>query len=191
MLNEKADVVAIFSGDIGESHKAAVAAAKEHYRVPLTRDNDIAISNAYCKADEATIATAAAFIAVKRTGGTAVTIANSHLGQIAHYLNGAWGLSTGGRGMGPGINVPAWVSHNIFYSEFPEARNWQRWSLKDRAKTIQPKDWTEVVGRLIEWHGFKAKVAIFPDGTNQYTPQPEYEAAVTMAKEAPKAEKAT
>ena len=175
MLNEKANVVAIYAGDIGAAHKLAVAAAKEHYRVPDVRDNDIAIANAYCKADEATIATAAAFIAVKRAGGTAVTIANSHLGQIAHYLSGNWGLSTGGRLLGAGISVPSWVNHNVFYSEFPEARNWDRWADKDLPKTIQPSNWTEVVSRLIEWHGFKAKVAVFPDGTNQYTPQPEYQ----------------
>lgn len=186
MLNEKADIVAIFAGDVGEAHKVAVAAAKDHYKVPDTRDNDIAISNAYCKEDEATIATAAAFIAVKRAGGTAVTIANSHLGQIAHYLNGAWGLSTGGRGMSAGINVPAWVNHNVFYSEFPEARNWQRWAPKDRVKTIQPSNWTEVISKLIEWHGFKAKVAVFADGTNQYTPQPEYEGMAALMKEAVK-----
>ena len=186
LLNEKADVVGIFAGDIGAAHKVAVAAAKEHYRMTDTRDNDISIANAYCKADEATIATAAAFIAVKRTGGTAVTIANSHLGQIAHYLNGAWGLSQGGRGMGGGINVPAWVNHCVFYSEFPEARNWQRWAKKDLSKVLQPSNWTEVVSRLIEWHGFNAKVAVFPDGTNQYTPQPEYEGIMTPAKEAGK-----
>jgi nickel-dependent lactate racemase len=182
LLNERAEVVGIFAGDIGEAHKLAVSAAKEHYRVPDVRDNDIAISNAFCKADEATIATAAAFIAVKRTGGTAVTIANSHLGQIAHYLNGAWGMSTGGRNMGA-VAVPTWIDHCVFYSEFPEGRNWTRWSKKDLPKVLQPNNWTEVVSRLIEWHGFKAKVAVFPDGTNQYTPQPEYEGLLQPSEE--------
>ena len=107
LLNETANVVGIFAGDIGEAHKVAVAAAKEHFKVPDVRDNDIAIANAYCKADEAFIATSAAFIAVKRTGGTAVTIANTHLGTIAHYLGGHWGIDMGGRAMGPGTPVPA------------------------------------------------------------------------------------
>ena len=173
MLNEKADVVALFAGDIGESHKLAVTAAKEHYKVPDTRDNDISIANAYCKANEANIACAASFIGVKRTGGTAVTIANSHLGQIGHYLNGNWGRQFGGRNLSK-INVPAWVNHCLFYSEFPEARNWARFADKDLAKVMLPSNWTEVISKLIEWHGFKAKVAVFADGTNQYTPQPEY-----------------
>ncbi len=174
LLNETAQTVGIFAGDVGEAHKVAVAAAKEHFRVPDVRDNDIAIANAYCKADEAFIATAAAFIAVKRTGGTAVTIANSHLGQIAHYLLGYWGTSTGGILLGPGTSVPSWVNHNIFYSEFPEGRTWWWWNKKDWSKTLLPDNWAEVIGKLIEWHGLKAKVAVFPDGTNQYTPQPEY-----------------
>jgi hypothetical protein len=88
--------------------------------------------------------------------------------------------------MGGGINVPAWVNHCVSYSEFPEARNWQRWAKKDLQKVLQPSNWTEVVSRLIEWHGFKAKVAVFPDGTNQYTPQPEYEGIMTPTKQAVK-----
>lgn len=181
MLNEKADIVAIFAGDIEKAHVPAVAAAKEHYQVPNTRDNDISIANAYCKADEATIATAAAFLSVKRTGGTAVTIANSHLGQIAHYLSGAWGMSIAGRVAGK-VSVPTWVNHCIFYSEFPEGRNWSRWAEKDLSKVLQPNNWTEVISKLIEWHGFKAKVAVFPDGTNQYTLQPEHQQAQEAAK---------
>jgi nickel-dependent lactate racemase len=186
MLNEKADIVAIFAGDIEKAHVPAVAAAKEHYRIPDVRDNDIAIANAYCKADEATIATAASFIAVKRTGGSAVTIANSHLGQIAHYLSGAWGMSVTGRVAGR-ISVPPWVNHCIFFSEFPEARNWARWAENDLPKVLQPSNWTEVVSKLIEWHGFKSKVAVFPDGTNQYTLQPEHQQAQLAAKAGAKA----
>jgi lactate racemase len=184
LLNETAQVVGIFAGDIGEAHKVAVAEAKLHFRVPDVRDNDIAIANGYCKADESFIATAAAFIAVKRTGGTAVTIANTHLGTVAHYLLGAWGMNSVGSGIltGSGTSVPEWVTHNIYYSEFPEARTWYWWNRKDWPKTYLPDNWAEVIGRLIEWHGLKAKVAIFPDGTNQYTPQPEYEATVAQPK---------
>jgi len=151
LLNEKGDVTDIFSGDIAEAHKAAVAVAKEHYQVPDTRDNDIAIANAYCKAIEATHATAAAYIAVKRTGGTAVTIANTHQGQIMHYRAGAWGMNARGRSGGRGgRSMPAWVNHCVFYSEFPEARNRYSWAEKDLAKVLFPTNWTEVISKLIE-----------------------------------------
>ncbi len=174
LLNEIGDVTDIISGDIAEAHKAAVVIAKEHYQVPDTKDNDISIANAYCKAIEAMHATASAEIAVKRTGGTAVTIANTHQGQIMHYLRGPWGRNSGGKApYAGGHGLPEWINHSIFYSEYPEARNQFRFAEKDLAKVIFPTNWTEVISKLIEWHGFSAKVAVFPDGTNQYTMQTE------------------
>jgi len=136
------------------------------------------IANAYCKAIEATHATTAAYLAVKRTGGTAVTIANTHQGQIMHWLSGAWGMNAGGRNPIRGAHsVPAWVNHCVFYSEFPEARNRYRWAEKDLVKVLFPTNWAEVISKLIEWHGFNAKAAVFPDATNQYTLQPESQQA--------------
>ncbi|MBM2824387.1 MAG: Lar protein [Dehalococcoidales bacterium] len=181
LLNETGSVTDIFAGEIQAAHKAAVAVGKEHYQVPDIRDADIAIANAYCKSTEALHATAAAYIAVKRTGGTALTIANTHQGQIMHYLSGAWGVSSGGRN-GPvrGSTVPPWINHCIFYTEFPEARNRFRFAEKDLPRVHFATNWTEVVSKLIEWHGFDTKVAVFPDGTNQYTIQPEYEEPIIL-----------
>ncbi len=181
LLNETGGVTDIFSGDIGEAFKLSVAEAKKHYEVPDVRDNDIVISNAYCKAIEATHATAAAFLAVKRTGGTAVTIANTHQGQIMHYLSGAWGMTAGGRNPHRGGHaMPEWVKHCVFFSEFPEARNRYRFAEKDLSKIIFPTNWAEVVAKLIEWHGFTAKVSVFPDATNHYTNQPEFKEPIKV-----------
>ena len=44
------------------------------------------------------------------------------------------------------------------------------------------ENWAEVVSKLIEWHGLKAKVAVFPDGTSQYTQQPEQEQTQAVVK---------
>jgi lactate racemase len=168
LLNEKAQIVAVFAGEVGQAFSRAVAIAKEHYLVPDTRDNDIVIANAYCKANEAAIASISAFLAVRRSGGTAVTIANSPLGQVAHYLAGA-GFGFGGRSRG----IPDWVKHNVFYSEFPEGRTANTWAEKDLPRVCLPSDWGEVIDKLTRWHGSRAKVAVFPDGTNQYVDQPE------------------
>ena len=93
-----------------------------------------------------------------------------------HYLSGAWGIDAGGRNpRRGGHGLPEWINHCIFYTEFPEARNRFRYAGKDLAKVIFPTNWAEVISKLIEWHGFNAKVAVFPDGTNQYTVQPELE----------------
>ncbi len=138
----------------------------KHFVVPESSDNDIAIANAFCKANEANFAMSVAFRSVKRSGGTAVVIANSHLGQIGHYLFGAWGKSYGGR-MWHRMSPPEWVKHFLFYTEFPEGRNRERFAERDLERVFFPSQWAEVVGRLMEWHGTKAKVAVFPDGTSQ------------------------
>lgn len=166
MMNHRAEVVAIFAGDVEESQKVAIEEAKKHFYVPETTDNDITIANAFCKANEANIASGVAFRSVTRSGGTAVLIANSHLGQIGHYLFGNWGRSFGGKVMSK-MSPPEWVKHCIFYSEFPEARNWDRFADKDLPRVCFPSQWAEVIGRLMEWHGTRAKVAVFPDATNQ------------------------
>jgi nickel-dependent lactate racemase len=166
MMNHKTEVVAIFAGDVEMSQKVAIEEAKKHFYVPETNDNDIAISNAFGKANEANIAVPVSFRAVTKAGGTAVVIGNSHLGQIGHYLFNNWGRSFGGKVLSK-IGLPEWVHHCILYSEFPEARNWFRFADQDLGRVYFPSQWAEVIGRLMEWHGTKAKVAVFPDGTNQ------------------------
>jgi len=166
MMNHKAEVVAIFAGDVEASQKVAIEEAKKHFYVPETNNSDIAISNAFGKANEANIAIPVAFRSVARTGGTAVVIGNSHLGQIGHYLFNNWGKSYGGKVLSK-ISLPEWIRHCVFYSEFPEARNWYRFDEKDLNRVCFPSQWAETIGRLMEWHGSKAKVAVFPDGTNQ------------------------
>ena len=166
MLNHRTEVSGVFAGDVEESQKVGIEVAKKHFYVPPTEDNDISIANAYCKANEANIASGVAFRSVKREGGTAVFIANSHLGQIGHYLFGNWGKSFGGKVMSK-MSPPEWVKQCIFYTEFPEARNWDRFADKDLNRVFFPSQWAEVIGRLMEWHGTKAKVAVFPDATNQ------------------------
>ncbi|OGO38343.1 MAG: hypothetical protein A2147_10635, partial [Chloroflexi bacterium RBG_16_57_8] len=93
MMNHKTEVVAVFAGDVEAAQKVAIEEAKKHFFVPDTSDNDIAIVNSFCKGNEANIAVPVGFRAVKDHGGTAVIIANSHLGQIGHYLFGSWGKS--------------------------------------------------------------------------------------------------
>ena len=166
MMNHKAEVVAIFAGDVEKSQKVAIEEARKHFYVPDTDDNDIAISNAFGKANEANIAVPVAFRSVSKKGGTAVVICNSQLGQIGHYLFNNWGMSYGGKVLSK-ISLPEWVRHCIFYSEFPEARNRYRFADQDLDRVCFPSQWAEVIGKLLEWHGTKAKVAVFPDGTNQ------------------------
>jgi nickel-dependent lactate racemase len=166
MLNHKAEVVAIFAGDVEASQIVAIEEAKKHFLVPPTGDNDITIANAFCKANEANIASGVAFNSVTRRGGTAVLVANSHLGQIGHYLFGNWGRAYGGKVLSK-MSPPEWVKHCIFYTEFPEARNRDRFVDKDLDRVTFPSQWADVIDQLMVWHGTSAKVAVFPDATNQ------------------------
>jgi lactate racemase len=168
LLNEKAELVEVYAGDSEISFKLAVKTAHQHYLIPDTRDNDIVIANAFCKVNEAILAAKTAFIAVKRTGGTAVTLANTPLGQVVHYLN-CWGTNTK---LSRKTSVPEWVDHCVFYSEFPEAKNKFLWTDEALSKTSFPSNWDEVIRQLLEWHGPNARVAVFPDATNQYSLQP-------------------
>jgi nickel-dependent lactate racemase len=175
ILNEKCEIVNVFAGDVEAAYKAAVIEAREHYRVQDTRDNDIVIANAFNKATEAYLAGNSAFISVKRSGGTAVVIANAPQGRLVNNLLGAWGISSSGKMPFTAPAFPSWIEHFVYHTEYPEARNWYHWNEKDWHKVIQPSSWTEVIAKLIEWHGFKAKVAVFPDAATQYTVQPEYQ----------------
>jgi lactate racemase len=166
LLNHKAEVVDIFAGDVEASHNAAIQQARQHFAIPETTDNDIAIANAFCKSVEANFAMGAANRSVKKTGGSSVVIANSIIGQIGHYLFGAWGREHGGR-LWHRMPLPPHINHLMYYSEFPEGRNRSRFAEADLSRVYFPSQWAEVIGRLMEWHGTKAKVAVFPDGTNQ------------------------
>jgi len=143
-----------------------VAKAKPHYHITAPQDNDIVIANAYCKEDEAYHAYNTGREYVSRKGGDIVLIHNTILGLVAHYMSGSFGRSIGGRGQGY-MNVPEWLNHLVLYSEFPEARTLDRIPQKDQAKALLLRDWTDVVMALQKWHGDKAKVAVFPDGTIQ------------------------
>jgi len=69
--------------------------------------------------------------------------------------------------------MPPWVNHCVFYTEFQEAKTLHSW--KDHDKVSLPDKWSDVIEMLKKWHGNKAKVAVLPDGTTQYTNYPEIE----------------
>ncbi len=67
-----------------------VEEAMIHYRVQLPQNPDIVISNAYSKANEATIAVWP--VIAMREGGTLVIVYNTPTGLVPHYVVGRWGL---------------------------------------------------------------------------------------------------
>ncbi len=166
MENYWGDPVAIFAGALEPAYWAGVKESKLHYRVTCPSDNDIVISNAYSKSNEANGALTDVMPHVKRSGGSGVLITNTAYGQIVHYLRNAFGKSIGGKYQSI-TAIPEHIKHVIYHSEFPESRFLLSIAEKDRPKVKTMNNWTDVVLSLLEWHGSKAKVAVFTDGIIQ------------------------
>ncbi|MBI4331771.1 MAG: DUF2088 domain-containing protein [Chloroflexi bacterium] len=166
MQNSWGQPVAVFAGDLEAAYFAGVKEAREHYRVACAGGNDIVVANAFIRPAEPTAALIDTVPLLKRTGGDAVLIANSELGQVVHFLSGPFGKSIGGRHQGR-TQIPAHVNHVIIFSEFPEKRYLYMFADKDWPRILFMKDWTDVVMALQKWHPDGARTGVFTDGIMQ------------------------
>jgi nickel-dependent lactate racemase len=166
ILNYWGEPVNIYAGALEPAYWAGVKEAKSHYRVEAPQDNDIVISNAFCKGNEAYHAMQTAIPHVKRKGGDLVIVTTSPLGWVYHYLTGSHGRTVGGRNQ-VRFPVPEYIKNVIVYSEFPEFRTVDRFAGKDQHKVLLVNKWEDVIKTLQAWHGTNTKVAVFPDGTMQ------------------------
>ena len=164
ILNGKGETVSIYAGALEPTYQAAVKEARSHYLAENSGDNDIVIANAFIKASEYSMASAA-MPAVTPKGGSIVFLANSPTGQVVHYLFDAFGKPVDeGGGHGPGL-APN-IKNYIIYTEYPEARLMERFAGQDRA--LMTCDWTEVIKRLEKSHGAGSKVAVYPNADTMY-----------------------
>ncbi|MEK7354467.1 MAG: lactate racemase domain-containing protein, partial [Chloroflexota bacterium] len=90
ILNGQGETVSIHAGALEPAYQAAVKEARSHYLAENTADSDIVIANAFIKASEYSMASAA-MPAVSPKGGSIVFLANSPTGQVVHYLFDAFG----------------------------------------------------------------------------------------------------
>ncbi|MEW6186992.1 MAG: lactate racemase domain-containing protein, partial [Thermodesulfobacteriota bacterium] len=91
LVNGRGQAAAVFAGDLMAAHAEAVALAKSHYATePRPANKDLAISNAFVKPNEFTIALLPGILSLKDYTGTVVILANSPEGQVIHYLLGRW-----------------------------------------------------------------------------------------------------
>jgi hypothetical protein len=80
------------------THALGGEEGKEHYGIPFTSGYDIAVCNAYGKANESAIALLFALMLLKPGAqGTGVLISDCPEGQVPHYVMRAWGSDYGGR----------------------------------------------------------------------------------------------
>lgn len=166
LLNSRCGVVGLVAGDHVEAFHAGVKQAKELYGTARAAGMDVVVANANAKASEAAIAVLFAAQSLKEEGGDLVLIVDSPIGQITHYLIGAFGRETGGRLWNPQGFLPGRVERIIVLSTYPDyaAGEWF-----GPAQLLHwCSSWEEAGALLRERHGAGTKVAVYVDGTMQF-----------------------
>ena len=113
LINRRGEIADLFAGPFRATHAHGAEKGREHYGVPRAAGYDIAVCNAYGKANESAIAAGFAPMTLKPGGvGTAVLIVDAPEGQVPHYVFRSWGKDYGGRQFIPKVRAPAicWVS---------------------------------------------------------------------------------
>lgn len=165
VVNGRGATTSIFAGDFMEVHAEAAKMAKEHYDThPKPKDKDLAISNAFVKANEMTIGLLLGVFALKERSGTIVIIANSPEGQVVHYLMGRFGRNYGGRQF-PVAKIPDRINL-IIMAPFLD-KTFGDWIANPEVITFT-KSWDETLDLLKTTHGPGSKVAVYPNATMQY-----------------------
>ena len=99
LLNSRRGIVGLVAGDPVEAYHAGIREAQQLYGTPKAEGADVVVVNANAKASEAAIAVLFAAQSLKEEGGDLVLVVDSPIGQMTHYLLGAFGRrSAGGSG---------------------------------------------------------------------------------------------
>jgi nickel-dependent lactate racemase len=165
ILNLRGEITGLFVGDPILEHQEGMKLAKEVYATVPVKDMDVAVVNAYSKANECVIAPFIGIPSLKEEGGDLVIIANEPAGQVVHYLFGEFGRCGEG-GMRLPQSMPNKVKRLIILSPFKDHVGACFFGKVDCL--LWAKTWEEVLDLLkAEW-GDRARVAVYPDGTIQY-----------------------
>ncbi len=156
--------VAIFAGALKPAYTAAVTAAKQHYLVENTADNDIIILNNFVKASEFVIPLSTGARALKKTGGSVVLVNHSPGGQVIHYLVDDFGTTIAGDLFMP-ITLAPNLKKVIIYNKYPEGRLLRRFDNLERV--VFTSKWSEVMAVLRKYHENTAKVTVYPNADTQ------------------------
>ncbi len=176
LVNRRGEITDLYSGTFRATHAAGAEEGKEHYGIPYATGYDIAVCNAYGKANESAISLLMSLMALKpdRTG-TAVLISDAPEGQVPHYVMRAWGTDYGGRhytvkekGQNP---VLALMKRLVVFAPSPDRTMLDLVCHADDATVV--KTWAEVLDILEGDYPGAARVAVIQDGTMQYMKPPE------------------
>jgi nickel-dependent lactate racemase len=168
LVNRRGEIANLYAGPFRNTHAAGAEEGKEHYGVRHTSGYDLAICNAYAKANESAIALFFSLPLLKPKEGMAVLISDAPEGQVPHYVMRSWGSNYGGRHYTPrpkGL-VKTLMKKLIVMAPYPDRTSLDLICQVDDAVIV--KTWPEVLAILEEDFPGPAKVAVVQDGTMQY-----------------------
>jgi len=165
VINASGKTTDLFVGDPDDVHIEGYKLVKEVYATQPVGGQDVAVLNTYAKASEAFVLPFSSQL-LKESGGDVVLIANAPEGQVTHYLAGSFGKMMGGRLWFPRTGLPQNVNRIIILTEYVDRAGVGGMLPPDAI--VWARTWSEVLEKLTETHGEKAKVAVVPDATMQY-----------------------
>jgi lactate racemase len=169
LINRRGRIASLYAGPFRATHARGGEEAKEHYGIPHATGYDIAVCNAYGKANEAAIALLFAMKSFKSGGvGTGVLIADAPEGQVPHYVMRSWGSGYGGRHYAPRPKgfVNLFMKKLIVLAPHPDRTLLDL--ICDIDDAVIVKTWPDALALLEEEYPGEAKVAVIQDGTMQY-----------------------
>jgi len=175
LINRRGEIAGLYAGPFRATHQAGGEEGKEHYGIPHATGYDIAVSNAYGKANESAIARFMSLMALKPDGtGTSVLIADAPEGQVPHYVMRSWGTDYGGRHFQPKIRGKGMIQKTmkrfLVMAPHPDRTMLDLICHIDDATIV--KTWPEALALLEEDYPGAARVAVIQDGTMQYMKRP-------------------
>lgn len=166
VLNGRGQTTDIFVGDPIAAYAEGVKLARKVYATEPAETPDIVVLNTYCKANEAVLAIPLLGGLLRGKQGDLVLIANAPEGQVPHYLVRSFGKNLGGRLWSRPTGPLQDINRFIVLTPYIDmaGADW----LAPPEYIVWARTWTEVLEKLTEAYGKKARVAVVPDATLQY-----------------------
>lgn len=168
LVNRRGQITNLYAGPFRATHDAGAAEGKDHYGISPVSGYDLAIFNAYAKANESAIALLFSLMLLKPREGTGVLISDAPEGQVPHYVMRGWGSDYGGRHYTPRPKgfAQRLMKKLIVMAPHPDCTGLDLVCHAD--DPIIVKTWPEALAIIEEDYPGPAKVAVVQDGTMQY-----------------------
>jgi len=172
LVNRRGEITSLYAGTFRATHAAGAEEGKEHYGIPHANGYDLAICNAYAKANESAIAIIFALTLLKPQEGVGVLISDAPEGQVAHYVMRGWGSDYGGRHYfaRPRGFAERLMKKLIVLAPYPDRTSLDMICHVDDAVIV--KTWPEVLALIEKEFPGRAKAAVVQDGTMMHMHSP-------------------